>query len=523
MSVSLPSPGNRLALFVERLLFARTRFQKVVCLFVVLLSFVAYSVALLVRHDAISIMHDLVFFVIAATAFLCGSRTAMVTAAVMALLVGPLSPRFLLGEQAADPAFWLVRLVELEIYGFVAGTITEIVRSYVRRTREADARLLQAEKMEAIGRLTGGIAHDFNNMLTAIGGYCELIRLKSQGAEHVPVDEEVSEALAAVDRAAGLTRQLLAISRKQVMEPRQINLNDEIEALGNMLRRIIGDDVSLETRLAPSPWTVNVDPSRLTQVMLNLVVNARDAMPNGGRVLVETDYLSLDAVEASRLSDVAPGDYAVITVRDSGIGIDKESLAHIFEPFYTTKSRGRGTGLGLSTTYGIVRQSGGDIWASSEPGIGTTFKLYLPRSGTGKSPTAVPASAPLAGQALTPSSRVLVVDDSETVRSAVCGVLRGEGFQVLEAKDGGEALRLLELYGETVGVVLTDLIMAGMNGTQIARSIKARWPKIRVIVTSGYSKDYRSIDADQWVADAFLEKPFTASVLRERLRQVLAR
>ena len=386
---------------------------------------------------------------------------------------------------------------------------------------QLEAQLLQAQKMEAVGRLAGGIAHDFNNMLTAIKSYSQLALDELE--EGAPVRDDVREIDRAADRAAALTRQLLAFSRQQVLRPRVLDLNETVEGLESMLRRLLMEDVTLEVRLDPEIGQVEADPGQIEQVLMNLVVNARDAMPHGGQLTVGTSNVVIE--EDTRLeygsSVFAAGRYVVLAVSDTGAGMDRETQAKIFDPFFTTKEQGKGTGLGLSTVYGIVKQSGGYIWVYSEPGQGTTFKVYLPRVDERAayiSPLSVPAiSAPGAAGA----ARILVVEDDETVRAVTRRILERAGHETLEAANGEEALGLVEARGTGIALVITDLIMPEMRGTELARRLRERFPELKVLLVSGYTEDavmrQRTFDSET----AFLEKPFTPDGLVRAVRTAL--
>ena len=401
------------------------------------------------------------------------------------------------------------------------------VRGIVFNTRDLteqhhlEAQLLQAQKMEAVGRLAGGIAHDFNNMLTAIKSYSQLALDELE--EGAAVREDVREIDRAADRAAALTRQLLAFSRQQVLRPRVLDLNETVQGVESMLRRLLMEDVTLQVRLDPDIGHVEADPGQIEQVLMNLVVNARDAMPHGGQLTVGTSNAVIE--EETRLeygsSVFAPGRYVVLAVSDTGAGMDRETQAKIFDPFFTTKEQGKGTGLGLSTVYGIVKQSGGYIWVYSEPGQGTTFKIYLPRvdeRATALSPVSVPA---VSEPGATGVACILVVEDDETVRSVTRRILERAGYETIEAANGAEALARVEASGAGVALVITDLIMPEMRGTELARRLRERFSALKVLLVSGYTEDavmrQRTFDAET----AFLEKPFTPDALVRAVRKAL--
>ena len=384
-----------------------------------------------------------------------------------------------------------------------------------------EAQLLQAQKMEAVGRLAGGIAHDFNNMLTAIKSYSQLALDELE--EGAPVRDDVREIDHAADRAATLTRQLLAFSRQQVLRPRVLDLNETVRGLEGMLRRLLMEDVTLEVRLDPAVGRVEADPGQVEQVLMNLVVNARDAMPDGGQLTVGTSNAVVE--EKNRIeygsSVFAPGRYVVLAVSDTGSGMDRETQAKIFDPFFTTKEQGKGTGLGLSTVYGIVKQSGGYIWVYSEPGQGTTFKVYLPRVDERvavASPVSVPA---VAAPGATTAERILVVEDDDTVREVTRRILERAGYETIEAANGADALRLVEASGEGIALVISDLIMPEMRGTELALRLRERFPALKVLLVSGYTEDAVMRQRTFEMETAFLEKPFTPDALVRMVRRTL--
>jgi PAS domain S-box-containing protein len=378
--------------------------------------------------------------------------------------------------------------------------------------RKLEEQLLQSQKMEAVGRLAGGIAHDFNNLLTAVAGYTEL--LIGDLAEGDPRRESAEEIRQAGHRAAALTQQLLAFSRRQVLEPRVLDLNAVISNMERMLRRVIGEDVELSTSLAGGLWRTRADPAQIEQAILNLVVNARDAMPRGGQLTLETANVDLDA----RYSGGAPGPHVMLAVSDTGVGMDKEQQARLFEPFYTTKDRGKGTGLGLSTTYGVVKQSGGSIWVYSERGQGTTFKIYLPRSDDPLDDTAdVPAPAvPLAG-----TETVLLVEDEPEVRRLVEKILDMHGYTVIAAASPAEAIALSRTRRDAIDILVTDVIMPGMNGRELSHVLSGFRPALRVLYMSGYTDAAIAHHGILEPGTAFVSKPFTPDVLARKVREVL--
>ena len=389
----------------------------------------------------------------------------------------------------------------------------------VTEQRQLEEQLRQSQKLEAIGRLAGGVAHDFNNMLTAIGGYTALALEHAQSGSALHGDLE--EIRKATDRATLLTRQLLAFSRKQVLMPELLNLNGVVLELESMLRPLIGEDVELTTQLDPALGPIEADPGQLHQVVMNLVVNARDAMPDGGAITIVTSNAEI----AENEDAIEPGRYVTLTIRDNGQGIDEATLRQIFEPFFTTKDAGKGTGLGLATVYGIVKQSGGYVAVDSEVGVGSAFTIYLRRADgvvqqvVAPEPAPVVAVAPASAVTAT-STRVLVVEDEEVIRGLVDQVLRGEGYDVLLAADGDEAIELAD--ANPVDVLLTDLTMPGIGGHELADRLRAGAPELRVMFMSGFAegKDFSATALPP--ATAFLEKPFTFTMLSERIRELIA-
>jgi two-component system cell cycle sensor histidine kinase/response regulator CckA len=382
----------------------------------------------------------------------------------------------------------------------------------VTERRQLEAQLVQAQKMEAIGRLAGGVAHDFNNLLTVIQGYGELVRDSLSGD---PRHESMDELLKAAGRATSLTRQLLAFSRKQVLEPKVVHLGEIVRETGRMLERLIGEEIALALVVSEDLATVKADPGQIEQVVLNLAVNARDSMPNGGQLTVSVGSLRT-ATPLDGFPDQLPaGRWVRLTVEDTGSGMDAETLSHAFEPFFTTKERGKGTGLGLSTVYGIVRQSGGHVQLTSVPGRGTTFQIYLPRSDERR------VSGAHSGVFAVPGSEtVLVVEDEPAVRSLVQAVLERHGYVVLVAEHGAAALDVVDKHPGPIHILLTDIVMPGMNGRDLAGVVTARRPSIRVIFMSGYTAD---IPTDLGVEGGplFLSKPFSEQALTSKLREAL--
>ena len=375
--------------------------------------------------------------------------------------------------------------------------------------------LRQSQKMEAVGVLAGGIAHDFNNLLSVILCYGDLT-LEKLGASD-PLRDDIEEMTKAASRAADLTRQLLMFSRQQVLAPRVLDLNEVLEGLEKMLQRIIGADVDLVSRRAPCPLPTRVDPSSLEQVIMNLVVNARDAMPEGGKLTLETGKVELDEEYAKLHLGVRPGPYVMLAVSDTGKGIDKATQARIFEPFFTTKEMGKGTGLGLSTVFGIVKQSGGSIWLYSEPGRGTTFKVFLP-SVARVTDSRVPSEAP---RTLRGTETILLVEDDEQVRVVTGGILRNHGYRVIEARNASEAVRESENLASSIDLMLTDVIMPELSGPALATRLASTRPSMKILCMSGYTDDsivrHGVLDASM----SFLQKPITVASLTAKVREVL--
>ena len=407
-------------------------------------------------------------------------------------------------------------LHEVEVFANTAALALRMAHSEEERAR-TEEQLHQAMKMEAVGRLAGGIAHDFNNLLTAIIGYADLGVNALHPAERVRrYFEEIQQAS---DRAAQLTRQLLAFSRRQTLEPRIINLNDILLDMDRILRRLIGEDVELTTLPAKDLWSVRVDPGQLEQVIINMAVNARDAMPQGGHLTLETTNMRIQEESAEALSGLNAGDYVMLAVTDTGIGMTDQVKEHLFEPFFTTKEVGKGTGLGLATCYGIVKQSGGGIRVESESGNGTSFRIYLPR--VGEAPTALP---PRDDKGFLPhgTETILLVEDEPLVRTLAVRILEDQGYTVLEAANGEEALRVAkEREGKPIHLLLTDVVMPQMGGKELAVRLRAIQPGLKVLFASGYTDDTIYDLGMSELGTGFLQKPFTPGALARKLREVL--
>jgi PAS domain S-box-containing protein len=404
------------------------------------------------------------------------------------------------------------KTVQRDDHGKVIGLIG-IARD-ITELKQLEEQFRQAQKMEAVGRLAGGVAHDFNNLLTVINGNADLIALHLRDG---PDSELMAEIRQAGTRAATLTGQLLAFSRKQVLQPEVVNLNVLLEELCKMLLRLIGEHIELTFIGDPELGLARVDPSQFEQAVINLAVNARDAMPEGGRLTLETRNVDLDEAYSVQHPDVKPARYVCVAVTDSGAGMDRETRARIFEPFFTTKSRGKGTGLGLPMVYGFLKQSGGHVEVETEQGLGTTLRLYLPRAeGTATVPRAAREAAPAAGG----NETILVVEDERAVRSLAVRVLRRKGYEVLEAATGEEALALASKHPGTIHLLLSDLLMPRMSGHELALALREVRPSLRVVFMSGYTDD----EVRRNVEDpdvGFLQKPFTPAVLAESVRSTL--
>ncbi len=386
----------------------------------------------------------------------------------------------------------------------------------ISERRSVEAQLRAAQRMEAVGRLAGGVAHDFNNLLTAIlcfGRFVQDVLHKDD-----PSYQDQEEVLRAAEKAKVLTQQLLAFSRRRIVDPRVVSINEAVTGMERMLRRIVGEDVDLECKLASSLWNTRIDASALEQVIINLAVNSRDAMPTGGKLTLETLNAALGE-EYGRSHGVAmsAGDYVVLAVSDNGMGMDQETQLHIFEPFFTTKGEGKGTGLGLSTCYGIVKQAGGWIWVYSETGRGSTFKVYLPRVEEATQPVLGAHTA----AARSGSETILVVEDDDQVRRLTVRSLTKLGYRVLEAANGGEALLIAETHQGPIHLIITDVVMPNMGGKQLVTRIAALLPGTRVLYVSGYTANAIVHHGVLEPGIAFLAKPFTSDVLGSKVREML--
>jgi two-component system cell cycle sensor histidine kinase/response regulator CckA len=387
----------------------------------------------------------------------------------------------------------------------------------ITERKQLEVQLLQSQKMETIGHLAGGIAHDFNNMLSAIIGQIGFVQ--EELPQNTPTQHALAVAEGAAWRAARLTRQLLAFARKQIVEPHVLNLNDVIVELDKLLRQLIGEDIELVTLPAADLGQVKADPGQIEQVIANLVVNARDAMPQGGQLTIETTNTVLDATYARQHVGAAPGEYVMLAVSDTGCGMDADVQQHIFEPFYTTKEVGKGTGLGLATCYGIVKQHGGNIWVYSEVGHGTTFKVYLPRVYE-----AADSLAERADEALVPrgTEMVLLVEDEPLVREVASDILHAQGYIVLEAINGEDALRVVQEHaGANIDILITDAVMPRLSGKALAEQVSSLYPSIKVLFISGYATDAITHHGQLAPGTNFLSKPFTRVAFARKVREVL--
>ena len=399
-----------------------------------------------------------------------------------------------------------------DVSGGIIGVVA--LAADITQRKQLEQQLRQAQKLEAIGGLAGGIAHDFNNLLTVIGGRSHIAAMGLEADD--PRRHHLELITQTVDRAAGLTRQLLAFSRKQILEASVLDLGEVVGGMQPMLRRLIGEDLDLVTELDPGLWRIRADPSQIEQVVLNLIVNARDAMRDGGRLSIEVRNVELDAGYTGAHAGVAAGSYVMLAVSDTGHGMDAATLGQIFEPFFTTKGPGKGTGLGLATVYGIVKQSGGHIWVYSEVGHGTSFKIYLPRV---DGPAVAPAAAP--GLPRRGTETVLLAEDDDQVRALARETLEISGYTVLEAAHPEAAVTLAQQHGGALHLLLTDVVMPGMNGRALADRLLALRPGIKVLFMSGYPAAAVAPHGTLDPGTRLLQKPFTPGSLARKVREVL--
>jgi PAS domain S-box-containing protein len=428
-------------------------------------------------------------------------------------------------ENGEDHGFWLHqakngKTFEVEIIShalvYAGKRVRLVVAQDISERRNLELQLRQAQKMEAIGRLAGGVAHDFNNLLMVIKGHTELLLNVLPPSDHVA--HKIEQIDRSADRAAALTRQLLAFSRMQVLQPQVINLNSIVEEMGKLLPRLIGEDIELVIRADQELGAIRADASQMEQIIMNLAVNSRDAMPNGGKLIIETRNADLDQTYTASHPLMKPGAYIQLTVSDTGCGMDAETQSHIFEPFFTTKEKGKGTGLGLATVYGIVKQSGGFIWVYSELGKGTSFKLYVPRvdqaeerSGVSKPMTEVP----------TGTETVLLTEDEQDVREIAKEFLESGGYKVVEANDAAEAVQLARQHSGAIDLLVTDMVMPGMTGQELAVQLQREYPGLCIVFMSGYSEHAATEMANADPTVRFLSKPFSRGALLRMVREIL--
>ena len=391
-----------------------------------------------------------------------------------------------------------------------------VVAQDITDRHQLEEQLRQAQKMEAVGRLAGGVAHDFNNLLMVIKGHTELLLNAANQTEHAL--RKIEQIDRAADRATSLTRQLLAFSRMQVLQPRVMNLNSVVEDMGKLLPRLIGEDIDLMIQMAGDLGMIRADASQMEQIVMNLAVNSRDAMPNGGKLVIETSNAELDQIYSTVHPIVRPGSYVCLAVSDTGTGMDAETQTHIFEPFFTTKEQGKGTGLGLSTVYGVVKQSGGFIWVYSEVGKGTSFKIYLPRV---HEAAENPGKALPAGEVPRGTETILLSEDEQDVRDVAREFLESGGYTVIEARDGREALRIASEHPGKIDLLMTDMVMPGMTGTELAGRLQQANSDLRVIYMSGYSEHAAAETTNGDSKVRLLTKPFSRVAVLRAVREVL--
>jgi PAS domain S-box-containing protein len=418
-------------------------------------------------------------------------------------------------HQGKDGRIFKVELVAHELdYG--GKRVRLVIAQDISERQQLEEQLRQAQKMEAVGRLAGGVAHDFNNLLMVIKGHTELL-LGSMAADD-PGRRKIEQIDRSADRATSLTRQLLAFSRMQVLQPRSINLNSVIEEMGRLIPRLIGEDIDLSTHTAPDLGTIRADVSQIEQIIMNLAVNARDAMPKGGKLIIETSNVDLDNAYKGSHPIVKPGRYVLLAVSDTGIGMDTETQAHIFEPFFTTKEQGKGTGLGLSTVYGVVKQSGGFIWVYSEKGKGATFKIYLPRFD--EKAIDMPIT-PTSAQIMRGTETVLLAEDEQDVREVAREFLESAGYTVILAANGEEALARAGEHSGAIDLLVTDMVMPGISGLELVRRLRRARSDFGVIYMSGYSEQAAVESARVDQSAVVLTKPFSRAAILRTVREIL--
>jgi signal transduction histidine kinase/CheY-like chemotaxis protein len=405
--------------------------------------------------------------------------------------------------------------ITFDMKAILVSEITERVHA-VQEKEKLQGELLQAQRMESIGRLAGGVAHDFNNLLTAINGYAQLLNIKLKPDD--PLRDYVNSICLSGQKAADLTKQLLAFGRKQIINPETLNLNIILDNLFKMLSRLIGEDVEIVIRKADDLWNLLIDKTQIEQIIINLAINARDAMPDGGKLIMETENIIMDAAYANAHPGVKPGDYVRLSVSDNGHGIAEKDLDHIFEPFFTTKDVGKGTGLGLATVYGIIKQNNGSIYVYSEPEKGTTFKIFLPKT---DQELTVAEAKPEFDKLPRGSETIMLVEDEPNVRNMIVEVLSGLGYTLIEAEDGKEAIELFEKYHGKIHLLLTDVIMPKISGSELAQKITGKYPDVKVLYMSGYTEDAIIQHGVLKEGVKFLQKPVSSHTLAIAVRSLL--
>jgi hypothetical protein len=418
-------------------------------------------------------------------------------------------------HQAKDGKTFEVEIISHALV-YAGKRVRLVVAQDISERRNLELQLRQALKMEAIGRLAGGVAHDFNNLLMVIKGHTELLLNVLPPSDHVA--RKIEQIDRSADRAAALTRQLLAFSRMQVLQPQVINLNSIVEEMGKLLPRLIGEDIELVVRPAEELGAIRADASQMEQIIMNLAVNSRDAMPNGGKLFIETRNADLDQTYTASHPLMKPGAYIQLTVSDTGCGMDEETQSHIFEPFFTTKEKGKGTGLGLATVYGIVKQSGGFIWVYSELDKGTSFKIYLPRVDQVEEHSGAPT---LTAEVPTGSETILLTEDEQDVREIAREFLESGGYKVVEAKDASEAVQLARQHSGAIDLLVTDMVMPGMTGQELAVQLQREYPGLCIVFMSGYSEHAATEMANADPAVRLLSKPFSRGALLRTVREIL--